>query len=200
MSGHGSAGSQVDETSVDSLAAACRSGDEESFRPLVELLTRPLVATAWRYTRDWESARDLTQETWMKAWVRLDRYEPGRPFRAWLFAIHRHGCLDYLRRARVRREFLLGDVEVRRRMRADKGESAERRLERRELRELLVRAADQLSPAQQRVFFRVDVEGGEPKQVAEELGIEHGTLRATLHAARSRLATALRATTREEAS
>jgi RNA polymerase sigma-70 factor (ECF subfamily) len=188
----------VNETRLESWAEACRDGDERSARALVETLTRPLIATAWRYVRDWDEARDLTQETWMKAFARLDGYEAGRSFRAWIFAIHRNVCLDYLRGGRARYEVLPGSDTIQRLAPATR-DAPDARLERRELRALLLAAADGLSPRQRSVFLRVDVEGDEPKRVAEELGIEHGTLRATLHAARRRLAEVL-ASTREEAS
>jgi RNA polymerase sigma-70 factor, ECF subfamily len=189
----------VNEARLESLAEACREWDEQSARELVEALTRPLIAMAWRYVRDWDEARDLTQETWMKAFARLDRYETGRSFRSWIVAIHRNGCLDHLRTGRARYESLPGDEEVQRHAAASSDDPAER-LERRELRALLLAAAERLSPRQRAVFLRVDVEGGEPKRVAGELGIEHGTLRATLHAARRRMAAAMTEQAREKAS
>jgi RNA polymerase sigma-70 factor, ECF subfamily len=189
----------VTEARLESLAEACRDGDESSARALVEALTRPLMAMAWRYVRDWDEASDLAQETWIKAFSRLDAYETGRPFRAWLFAIHRNGCLDHLRGGRARYETLPGEATIHRLAGASRDDPATR-LERRELRELLLRATDVLSPRQRSVFLRVDVEGGEPKRVAAELGIEHGTLRATLHAARRRVAEAVTPRTKEQAS
>ena len=179
------------ESRLESWAEACRDGDERSARALVEALTRPLIATAWRYVRDWDEARDLTQETWMKAFARLDAYEADRPFRAWIFAIHRNVCLDFLRGGRRRYEVTPGVESIQRLAPASREDPAAR-LERRELRSLLLAAADRLSPRQRSVFLRVDVEGAEPRRVAEELGMEHGTLRATLHAARRRLAQSLR--------
>jgi DNA-directed RNA polymerase specialized sigma24 family protein len=50
----------------------------------------------------------------------------------------------------------------------------------------------QLSESQRQVFLRVDLEQGDQKEVAKALGIRFGTLRATLHYARKRLATILR--------
>jgi RNA polymerase sigma-70 factor (ECF subfamily) len=186
----------VSETRIDSWAEACRGGDERSARALVDALTRPLAATAWRYVRDWDEARDLTQETWMKAFSRLDTYEAGRSFRAWIFAIHRNVCIDHVRGGRIRHEVTPGSETIQRLAPAT-DETASARLERRELRRLLLAASERLSPRQRSVFLRVDVEGGEPKRVATELGIEHGTLRATLHAARRRLAEALSGATEE---
>ena len=95
---------QADESKWSELAAATRRGDVASFRILVEGLTRELVATAFRYTRDWHSARDLTQETWIKVYERIDQYREDRPFRPWLRAVHRNGCVSHLRKAFHREE------------------------------------------------------------------------------------------------
>jgi len=66
----------MDETKWTELAAATQRGDTESFRELVESATRVLIAIAFRYTQDWESARDLTQETWIKVHRGIRRYDP----------------------------------------------------------------------------------------------------------------------------
>ncbi len=190
----------MDEARIDTLAEASRQGDERSFRALVDALTRSLIAVAFRYTRDWEEARDLAQETWMRAWAGLHLYEPGRPFRSWLYAIHRNGCLDHLRRGWTVRASLPGDEALGRLPSPAREPDAERRIETQELRTLLLRAAETLPARQRLAFFRVDVEGGEPRDVAGEMGIEHGTLRATLHAARRRVAESLREEPEERAS
>ncbi|MDT8436639.1 MAG: RNA polymerase sigma factor [Gemmatimonadota bacterium] len=182
----------MNEAHLDALAEDCRGGDERSARALVDSLTRPLLAAAWRYVRDWDEARDLTQETWMKAFAKLDGYEPGRSFRAWIFAIHRNGCLDRVRSGRARYETLPGDAALRD-IASPSGEDPQARLERLELRDLLGAAARTLSPRQRSVFLRVDVEGADRAEVARELGIESGTVRTTLHAARRRLADWIRA-------
>lgn len=182
----------MDVRRLEGLAVACQAGDERSFQVLVETMTRPLMAMAYRYTRDWEWARDLTQETWMRVFEGIDRYEPGRPFRSWLYAIHRNGCLSHVRRSWVRKESTPGDEVIWRTGAAPSGEDPQAALERREFHDLLRAAVRELSPAQRRVFLRVDVEGGQPKRVAESLGMKHGTLRTTLHFARKRLASSLR--------
>ena len=75
----------------------------------VETLSRPLMALAYRYTRDWEWARDLTQETWVKVHEHIGRYEKARSFTSWLYAIHRNGCRDHLRRPWVQQERTPGE-------------------------------------------------------------------------------------------
>lgn len=181
----------MDEQAIRSLAAAARRGDERGFRSLVEGLSRTLVAMAFRYTGDWEWARDLTQETWIRVHRRLDAWDPERSFTAWLYTIHRNGCRDHLRRPWVSREDRPGDAALER-LHGNAGEDPGAEVERREFRERILAAASGLSPSQREVFLRVDVEQGDQRTVAEALGIRPGTLRVTLHAARKRVAEALR--------
>jgi RNA polymerase sigma-70 factor (ECF subfamily) len=180
----------LDEHRLKSLAEAFRGGDEGSFRLIVESVSRPLMALAYRYAGDWEWSRDLTQETWIKVHQRIDQWDPGRPFSSWLYRVHRNTCLDFLRKGWVRLETTPGEDVVQRES-GTAGGGPEEDLERREFHALLRSAVGQLSETQRQVFIRVDLEQGDQRSVAETLGIKFGTLRTTLHFARKRLATIL---------
>jgi RNA polymerase sigma-70 factor (ECF subfamily) len=160
---------------------------------LVEGLSRSLMALAYRYTGDWEWARDLTQDTWIRIHRNFRRYEPGKSFSSWLYTIHRNGCRDHLRRPWVQREETPGE-EVVRDLQRPSEEDPEGDLERKEFRERILAAAEGLSGSQREVFLRVDLEQGDQREVAEALGIRFGTLRTTLHFARKRVAAVLRET------
>ena len=165
------------EDDLNALGQAVRQGDPRAFRTLVETLSRPLIALAYRYTNDWEWARDLTQDTWVRVHQRIDRYDPGRSFSAWLHAVHRNGCLDHLRRKWVRREAMPGPG------RSHRGHAGGT---------VYSHILAILSESQRQVFVRVDLEQTGQKEVARALGMRPGTLRATLHYARRRVAAALR--------
>jgi len=179
------------EDALRPLARAAKAGDQDAFRTLVESLTRTLVAMAYRYTRDWEWSRDLTQETWIRVHQNLDRYDPSRPFTSWLYTIHRNGCRDHGRRPWVQRESVPGNDVVQELQEAAPEDPAAD-LERKEFHKRILSAAEKLSESQKEVFLRVDVEQGSQKEVARTLGIRFGTLRTTLHFARKRVAAALR--------
>jgi RNA polymerase sigma-70 factor (ECF subfamily) len=181
----------VDERELKSLAIAAQRGDEAGFKTLVEGLSRTLMAMAYRYVGDWEWARDLTQETWVRVHGNLARWDPHRSFTAWLYAIHRNGCRDHLRRPWIRREVTPGDQAIHG-LQAPAPGNPETELEEREFRERVLAASEALSPAQKEVFLRVDVEQGDQQEVARAMGIRSGTLRTTLHFARKRVAAALR--------
>lgn len=180
----------MNEAVLNQRARRFRDGDEESFSALVQALTRTLIATAYRYTGDWEWSRDLTQETWVKVYGRIVTWDPGRPFSAWLHGLHRNVCLDHLRRPWVHREVVTGPDQGPWAATPDRGDPLAE-LESREFRARVVRAAEELSPGQRAVFIRVDVEERPRDEVARELGMTAGTLRTTLHYARRRVAETL---------
>lgn len=84
------------------LVEAARAGNERAFRALVEPFDRELHAYAYRMLGGFSEADDALQESRLKAWRGLAAYEPRASFRAWLYRIVTHTCLDLLK-ARSRR-------------------------------------------------------------------------------------------------
>jgi RNA polymerase sigma factor (sigma-70 family) len=79
----------------------CLAGDERAYRELVQRFQRPVFNVAMRMVRRTEDAEDLTQETFVRMFRALDRYDPERPFSAWLFTIATRLCIDHIRRKRL---------------------------------------------------------------------------------------------------
>ena len=175
---------------IDRLARAFRGGDVESYRFLVESLTRQLIAMAYRYTKNWETARDLTQETWIRIYEKIDRYDPGRSFKNWLRTVHSTGCLNDLRSAPAR--LAMAGMEIPETAGNDRSSNPLSRVERSEFMQLLHRAIERLSERERTVFSLVDIEHYGQAEAAEILGMNPTTLRTTLHHARKKLAGILR--------
>lgn len=87
--------------SDEELAAAARDGSAEAFSELVRRFERPILSLLMRLVRHPELAQDLAQESFVKAWRGLPSYDPGRPFRSWLFRIAHNTAIDQLRKRRV---------------------------------------------------------------------------------------------------
>ncbi len=83
------------------LVRRCLAGDERAYRELVGRYQRPVFNVAMRMVRRAEDAEDLTQETFVRMFRALDRYDPARPFPAWLFTIATRLCIDHIRRKRL---------------------------------------------------------------------------------------------------
>jgi RNA polymerase sigma-70 factor (ECF subfamily) len=182
----------MDEEQISRLAASFQDGNLSSFRILVDGLTRPLLATAYRYTGNWESAHDLTQETWIRVYEKIESYDPGRPFRPWLTTIHRRGCLNHLRRSATQREIATDAQAIDRFPEAPHGHDPCEALYQKEFAAMLRRAMLALTEKQRTVFAHVDIEQIDQQEVARMMRMSFSTLRATLHFARKRLAGLLR--------
>ena len=83
------------------LIRRCLAGDQRACRDLVRRYQRPVFSVLMRVVRRVEDAEDLTQETFVRVFRALDRYDPERPFTAWLFTIATRLAIDQLRRRRV---------------------------------------------------------------------------------------------------
>jgi RNA polymerase sigma-70 factor (ECF subfamily) len=89
-----------DDVAVIALA---QGGDEEAFRLLVERHSRSIYRLAFRMTGRVEDAEDVVQETFIRAYRQIGRFESRATVRTWLYRIGFNCAVDYLR-ARPHRE------------------------------------------------------------------------------------------------
>jgi RNA polymerase sigma-70 factor (ECF subfamily) len=83
--------------------AQARAGDEDAFRVLVERHSRSVYRLAYRMTGRPEDAEDVVQETFVRAYRQLARFEARSNFATWLYRIGFNCAIDYMR-ARPHRE------------------------------------------------------------------------------------------------
>ena len=94
-------GSDADTRRADlELARRARRGDAGAFDELVLRFHRPVHRFCWRLVRS-ADAEDLAQDTFVRAFVHFERFDPERPVLPWLIAIARRLCLDLLRHRKV---------------------------------------------------------------------------------------------------
>jgi RNA polymerase sigma-70 factor (ECF subfamily) len=89
-----------------SLAIAARAGDQAAFASLMTRHKGWLYQFIRRYVADRDDAYDVLQESFVSAWGALARFDPERPFEAWLRRIALNKCRDRARRSAVRRTAL----------------------------------------------------------------------------------------------
>lgn len=85
------------------LAALSRAGRQAAFAEILRRYREPIFRIIAGSVDDADEALDLLQETFLSAHAALDRYDPGRPLRAWLTTIALNKCRDWGRRRAVRR-------------------------------------------------------------------------------------------------
>lgn len=83
------------------LVGRCLRGDERAYRELITRYRRQVYTVALRMMRSAEDAEDVTQETFIRMFRALERYDTARPFGAWIQTIATRLCIDQLRRRRL---------------------------------------------------------------------------------------------------
>jgi RNA polymerase sigma-70 factor (ECF subfamily) len=86
------------------VLARARQGDGDAFRALVELHARHAFALAYRLTRDARDAEDVVQESFIRAYRQIGRFEARSNFGTWLHRIVVNCAMDALRSRHARRE------------------------------------------------------------------------------------------------
>lgn len=95
----------------ESLAAASREGDLAAFETLARRYQDRVFAYARRMVGDAHEAADLTQETLLRVYRSLGRFDATQRFASWAFGIAAHVCRDALRRRGRRREQVWEDLD-----------------------------------------------------------------------------------------
>src|SRR3954451_12799421 len=82
----------------EQLVERSRAGDMDAFEELVSRFETRIYRFALHSCRRPEDAAEITQDTFVRAWRALDRFDGSRSLAPWLFAIARRLCIDHHRR------------------------------------------------------------------------------------------------------
>jgi RNA polymerase sigma-70 factor (ECF subfamily) len=94
--------SEESQVSDARLVEDSKRGSQTAFATLVKRYERRLMRVIARFIRDVDTVEDLTQETFLRVYERLDQFDPSRRFGPWLFRIGVNLTLDHHRRRRRR--------------------------------------------------------------------------------------------------
>ena len=173
------------------LLQRCLAGEERAYRALVSRYQSRVFSLALRMVRQREDAEDLTQETFVRMFRAAARYDPTRPFAAWLFTIASRLCIDHIRRRRLPSVPLMraepGSDEERTIDIVDPGfgpeEIASRNEEERRAQDMI----DSLPPHYRIVVMLRHQEDLSYDEIAAALDMPLGTVKARIHRARALL-------------
>ena len=84
----------------EDLVARSKTGDTDSFNQLVKRWERPIFALAYRTLGREQDARDVTQETFLRAFRALGGFKGDAKFSSWLYRIALNLCRDWMRKDR----------------------------------------------------------------------------------------------------
>lgn len=176
----------TEATDADAVARV-RRGDRDAFRLLVHRYQDMLYRHALRMTRHADTAADLVQGAFVKAYAHLDRCREPARFGAWLFRILSNRCKDHLK-SRRRRDLRL-DGATQYLPVSNDDPSAD--LVQAELRRQLQRALDRLPEIQREAFILKHVEGLSYEEMSAMLDVSISALKMRVLRAREALRTEL---------
>ena len=165
------------------------AGDEAAFASLITKYQKRVHAHAWRKTRDFHIAEDITQETFLQVYQRLEILEDPTLFPKWIYTIVDRLCIAWYRRNRLQTESLeethISEIETEAYSRyvAEEHEKTTAEAQRDLVKKLLAK----LKESDREVITLHYFEEMTSSEIGEFLGVSENTIKSRLHRARQRL-------------
>lgn len=176
----------LDNLDSEALIRRCQHGDPLAIEVLIRRYQNYVFRLCYLVMRNEQDAEDITQETFVRAFRALPRFEirEGTSFEAWLYRVAVNAC-----RSRMRRRWyqVLPWPDPAPQIASEPEEQPERRLMRGERRDQVLAAIDCLGDKHRLVVILRYYGGLSNEEIAQALGIPCGTVRSRLHVARRRL-------------
>ena len=169
-------------TNDQNLVSRAMAGDTQAFRALVEKNQSFVYAVAYRFVNSRTDAEDVSQEAFVRLWKNLGQYRPEVKLTTWLYKIVTNLCLDLLKSRQHKNSLSQRSMDDSLAI-ADSA-SADAILLEDELRAIILRSADELTPKQKAVFILRDIEGLSVDEVCSILGMSAGNVKSNLYYAR----------------
>ena len=183
------------EWSDAAAAEEARKGDQHAFRVLVERHSQAVFRLAFRMTGNEQDAEDVVQETFLRAFKQIHRFDGRAAFGTWIYRICANCSLDLIRSRKSRKEsHWAGDEEGREqwlnRVPA-RDPSPERLTQSGQIAGLIEPALQQLTEAERTAFVLRHYEGCDIDEIARTLGVRTNAAKHSVFRAVQKLRRAL---------
>jgi RNA polymerase sigma-70 factor (ECF subfamily) len=170
----------MQQPDISELIKECREQNETAFRKLVEMYQGLVYTFAFRMLCNEDDAKDAVQETFIKVWNHMDKYNTDQKFSTWLFAIASNLCCDKLR-FRKRRQNTDNIESIHFALLTD---NLENTVSNSDLTKVIHTLTDKLTPKQKLVFTLRDLQELEVEEVEKITGMTAGKIKSNLYLAR----------------
>jgi len=181
------------DISDEELARLFSKGNEWAFNELMARYGRKILNFINRMIYDRDRAEDLLQETFVRVFRNIARFDTKRKFNTWLYTIAANLAKNEIRKIRrsplvfcqslflnVKSKVIYDEL--------DKGNRPDLQLYNKQLRELILRAVEELPEGQRQIFTLRESEGKSYQEIAEILECNIGTVKSRLNRARTNFA------------
>jgi RNA polymerase sigma-70 factor (ECF subfamily) len=163
----------MDATEAAAVLDRARQGDSEAFRALVEQHSRSVFRLAFRMTGNEQDAEDVVQESFLRAYRQLGRFESRANFGTWLYRIVSNCSVDLMRSKQARHDQVRGDSldEAAVNLPAADVPGPERIAQSAEIERRVQDALRELSPLERAAFTLRHYEGRSIDEISATLGL-----------------------------
>ena len=167
----------------EELVARSALGDADSFNQLITRWERPIYALAYRVIGREEDARDVCQETFLRAFRGIAAFKGQAKFSSWLYRIALNLCRDWIRRERRTPVVQAPEGVDLTELASERGpaESVEDLVARQDLSRLVARAMRSLSEEQRTAVVLKEYQGLTFQEIADLLGCPLSTVKTRLY-------------------
>jgi RNA polymerase sigma-70 factor (ECF subfamily) len=182
----------MDVTEAAADLARARQGDNEAFRALVERHSRAVFRLAFRMTGNEQDAEDVVQESFLRAYRQLGRFESRSNFGTWLYRIVSNCSVDLMRAKQARHDQSRGEsLDEAAEMPAAGSPGPERLAHSAEIDRRVQAALEDLSPLERAAFTLRHYEGRSIDEISATLGLRTSAAKHSVFRAVKKLRVAL---------
>ena len=160
----------------------CRKRDEKAFKVLVEQFQGYAFSLAFRLILSEDDAKDIVQESFIRIWRHISRYDSNVLFTTWLYKIVTNLCYDNLKSSKRRNNAKLKFADHQALLTL--GDSVSRNIENKDLIRKIRQLSKDLTIKQRMVFVLRDLHEIPVKEVSKILSLSEGAVKTNLYLAR----------------
>jgi RNA polymerase sigma-70 factor (ECF subfamily) len=180
------------EVEAAAVLARARDGDAEAFRALVERHSRSVFRLAFRMTGNEQDAEDVVQESFLRAYRQLGRFESRANFGTWIYRIAANCCVDLIRAKQARHDMSHSTtLDAAGQLPAHNLPGPERAAESAEIERRVQAALGTLSPLERAAFTLRHYEGRSIDEIGTVLGLRTSAAKHSVFRAVKKLRAAL---------
>jgi RNA polymerase sigma-70 factor, ECF subfamily len=174
----------MQSATLQELILQSRQNNAQAFRKLVEGHQNLVYSLAYRILYNEDDAKDIVQETFIRVWKHLHRFNPELKFTTWLYTIATNLCYDRLKALKRNKGFQnIGNCTFQY-INFQSAENIETAIINSELGEIIKLFTNDLTPKQKLVFTLRDLEGIEVEEIETITGLSAEKIKSNLYLAR----------------
>jgi RNA polymerase sigma factor (sigma-70 family) len=181
----------IDERSVITRA---QKGDRSAFGDLVKHYQKRAYSIAYSFVRNREDALELAQDSFVKAYKAIHRFDLRMPFYPWLYRIIKNTCLNHIKKRNRRGESSLNSMIESGHDFASPNKGPDHKAVLGELKGAVAHGLSRISDNHREIIVLRHIHEKSYAEIADCLDIPHGTVMSRLHGARISLRKAMETT------